>query len=138
RMLFNWLVTGQVVATSPAHAVRGPKHVVKTGKTTLLDADQARTLLDSIDVSTVVGLRDRALIALMLPWRWMSRTTSPRANVGGSACRRKAANVTSCQITIISRRISTPTSKQRASGKIKKVPSSARPTGALARSLATA
>jgi integrase len=59
------LVTGQVVATNPAHAVRGPKHVVRTGKTTVLDADQARTLLDSIDISTVVGLRDRALIALM-------------------------------------------------------------------------
>jgi integrase/recombinase XerD len=35
RMLFDWLVTGQVVATNPAHAVRGPKHVVKTGKTTV-------------------------------------------------------------------------------------------------------
>jgi site-specific recombinase XerD len=65
RMLFDWLVTGQVVATNPAHAVRGPKHVVKTGKTTVLDADQARTLLDSIDTSTVVGLRDRALISVM-------------------------------------------------------------------------
>jgi len=38
RMLFDWLVTGQVVATNPAHSVRGPKHVVKTGKTTVLDA----------------------------------------------------------------------------------------------------
>lgn len=65
RMLFDWLVTGQVVATNPAHAVRGPKHVVKTGKTTVLDADQARKLLDSIDTSTVVGLRDRALISVM-------------------------------------------------------------------------
>ena len=55
------LVTGQVVATNPAHSVRGPKHVVKTGKTTVLDADQARKLLDSIDTTTVVGLRDRAL-----------------------------------------------------------------------------
>jgi hypothetical protein len=54
-----------VVATNPAHAVRGPKHVVKTGKTTVLDADQARKLLDSIDTSTVVGLRDRALISIM-------------------------------------------------------------------------
>jgi hypothetical protein len=27
----------------------------------LLDADQARKLLDSIDTTTVVGLRDRAL-----------------------------------------------------------------------------
>lgn len=65
RMLFDWLVTGQVVATNPAHAVRGPKHVVKTGKTTVLDAEQARRLLDSIDVSTLIGLRDRALISVM-------------------------------------------------------------------------
>jgi site-specific recombinase XerD len=65
RMLFDWLVTGQVVATNPAHAVRGPKHVVKTGKTTVLDTEQARQLLDSIDTSTVVGLRDRALISVM-------------------------------------------------------------------------
>jgi len=65
RMLFDWLVTGQVVATNPAHSVRGPKHVVKTGKTTVLDTEQARRLLDSIDTSTVVGLRDRALISVM-------------------------------------------------------------------------
>jgi integrase/recombinase XerD len=65
RMLFDWLVTGQIVATNPAHSVRGPKHVVKTGKTTVLDAEQARRLLDSIDTSTVVGLRDRALISVM-------------------------------------------------------------------------
>ncbi len=65
RMLFDWLVTGQVVATNPAHSVRGPKHVVKTGKTTVLTGEQARQLLDSIDVSTVVGLRDRALISVM-------------------------------------------------------------------------
>jgi hypothetical protein len=51
-----------VVATNRAHAVRGPKHVVKTGKATVLDIDQARTLLGSIDVSTVVIC---ALIALM-------------------------------------------------------------------------
>lgn len=65
RMLFDWLVTGQIVATNPAHSVRGPKHVVKTGKTTVLDAGQARQLLDSIDTSTMVGLRDRALISVM-------------------------------------------------------------------------
>jgi len=65
RMLFDWLVVGQVLATNPAHAVRGPKHVVKRGKTPVLTAEQARQLLDSIDVSTVVGLQDRALIAVM-------------------------------------------------------------------------
>jgi integrase/recombinase XerD len=51
RMLFDWLVVGQVVATNPAHSQRGPKHVIKTGKTTVLTGEQARELLDSIDTS---------------------------------------------------------------------------------------
>ena len=58
RMLFDWLVTGQVVATNPAHAVRGRSHVVKTGKTTVLDAEQARILLDSIQITRTVTLQD--------------------------------------------------------------------------------
>src|SRR5438128_11603177 len=66
RMLFDWLVTGGIVATNPAHAVRGPSHVVKRGKTPVLTPEEARTLLDSIDTSTVVGLRDRALISVMV------------------------------------------------------------------------
>jgi site-specific recombinase XerD len=65
RMLFDWLVVGQVVAINPAHSVRGPKHAVKRGKTPVLTPDEARKLLDSIDVTTLVGLRDRALIAMM-------------------------------------------------------------------------
>ena len=32
RMLFDWLITGQIVPMNPAAAVRGPKHVVKPGK----------------------------------------------------------------------------------------------------------
>ena len=66
RMLFDWLVTGQIIPTNPAASVRGPKHVVKVGKTPVLDPAEARTLLDSIDVTTQAGLRDRALIGLMV------------------------------------------------------------------------
>ena len=44
-MLFDWLVTGHVIDVNPAHAVRGPKYVVKKGKTPVLTADEARTLL---------------------------------------------------------------------------------------------
>ena len=65
-MLFDWLIVGQVVEQNPAAAVRGPKHVVKKGKTPVLDGDEAKKLIDSIDVSTIVGLRDRALIALLI------------------------------------------------------------------------
>jgi site-specific recombinase XerD len=66
RMLFDWLVVGQVIPANPASSVRGPKHVVKKGKTPILTADETRQLLDSIDVSSVVGLRDRAIIAAMV------------------------------------------------------------------------
>ena len=69
RMMFDWLVVGQVSAMNPAHSVRGPKHAVKRGKTPVLTPDEARKLLDSIDVTTLVGLRDRALIGLMLQFR---------------------------------------------------------------------
>ena len=66
RMLFDWLIIGQVLAVNPAHAVRGPKHVVRRGKTPVLTEEQARHLLDSIDLTTLVGLRDRALIGVMI------------------------------------------------------------------------
>ena len=66
RMLFDWLVVGHVLAVNPASPVRGPKHKVKKGKTPVLTAEEARTLLDSIDPSSHIGLRDRALIARMV------------------------------------------------------------------------
>ncbi len=66
RMLFDWLVVGQVVWVNPATSVRGPKHVVKRGKPPVLPAGEVRHLLDRIDVSDIVGLRDRALIGLLV------------------------------------------------------------------------
>jgi site-specific recombinase XerD len=79
RMLFDWLVIGHVIEVNPAHAVRGPKYVVKKGKTPVLAADEARELLDSIPIvrntgrgkaasqePSLVGLRDRALLAVMV------------------------------------------------------------------------
>ena len=65
-MLFDWLVTGQIVPVNPAASVRGPKHVVRKGKTPVLTAAEARQLLDSIDCTKIVGLRDRALIGVMV------------------------------------------------------------------------
>jgi len=78
RMLFDWLVTGHVLNVNPAHAVHGPKYVVKKGKTPVLTAEEARELLDKITITrkkdglgdgeaepVVVGLRDRALIGVM-------------------------------------------------------------------------
>ena len=65
RMLFDWLITGQVAPSNPASAVRGPKHVVKTGKTPVLEGKEWRRLIDAIPVGTVRDLRDRALIATL-------------------------------------------------------------------------
>ncbi len=58
RMLFDWLVTGHVIDSNPATSVRGPKHVVRKGKTHVLDADDARTLLDSIPLKTGPGPKE--------------------------------------------------------------------------------
>ena len=78
RMLFDWLVTGQVIPTNPAHSVRGPRYSVTKGSTKVLASAEATALLKSIAVDKevthydtkmreplLVGLRDRALIAVM-------------------------------------------------------------------------
>ena len=66
RMLFDWLVTGHILDVNPAAAVRGPKYSAKRGKTPVLAADQARMLLDSINLEKPIGVRDRALLAVMI------------------------------------------------------------------------
>ena len=66
RHLFDWLVTGQVVPVKPASSVRGPSHTATVSKAPVLSPEEARALIDSIEVTTIVGLRDRALIALMV------------------------------------------------------------------------
>jgi site-specific recombinase XerD len=65
RMLFDWLVIGQVMPSNPAHSVRGPRHSVSKGSTPVLSSEEATALLTGMDVSSVVGLRDRAIIAVM-------------------------------------------------------------------------
>jgi site-specific recombinase XerD len=66
RHLFGWLVMGQVVPLNPAASVRGPAHVVRQGKTTVLEPAEARALLDSIDITTQAGLRDRVILLFMV------------------------------------------------------------------------
>ena len=51
---------------NPASSVRSPKYVIKKGKTPVLTPEEARLLLDSIDVTELFGLRDRALLAMMV------------------------------------------------------------------------
>ena len=42
RHLFDWLVIGQVVPVNPAASVRGPNHIVRKGKTPVLEPAEAR------------------------------------------------------------------------------------------------
>ena len=79
-MLFDWLTSGGIIQFNPAASVRGPKHVVKRGKTPVLTAKEARDLIDSIAVYEIneetqqpdpdrpilIGMRDRALIGVMV------------------------------------------------------------------------
>jgi len=64
--LFDYLVTGHIIEVNPAKSVTAPKYHVSQGKTPVLSSEDTRLLIESIDVSKVVGLRDRAIIALMV------------------------------------------------------------------------
>ena len=66
RMLCDWLVVNQVLPVNPAAAVRGPKYVVTKGATPVLSPAEARKLLECIDTGALAGLRDRALLSVML------------------------------------------------------------------------
>lgn len=66
RHLLDWLVTGQVIPHNPASSVRGPAHSARTGRTPVLEPDEARALIEAIDLAAPTGLRDRALVGLMV------------------------------------------------------------------------
>jgi integrase/recombinase XerD len=66
RMLFDNLVIGQVIPNHSAASVRRPKYSTKKGKTPVLTADETRQFFDAIDTSHLIGLRDRALIGMMV------------------------------------------------------------------------
>ena len=66
RMMFDWMVSGGVIPVNPARPVQGPRYAIRKGKTPVLDSTDARKLLDSIDTSNVIGLRDKALIGVMI------------------------------------------------------------------------
>jgi integrase/recombinase XerD len=66
RQSLDWLVTGGALEVNPAASVRGPTYVIKKGKTPVLDTEQTRALLEAIDTDTIIGLCDRALIAVMV------------------------------------------------------------------------
>lgn len=66
RHFFDELVLRHVVVLNPAAAVRSQRLQVIEGKTPEITVKKCRTLLVSIDTSSVVGLRDRAIIAMLI------------------------------------------------------------------------
>ncbi len=65
RHFFDTLVMRHVVILNPAHSVRGDRLEVLEGKTPEITVAQTRQLFQSIDTSTVVGLRDRAILGIL-------------------------------------------------------------------------
>lgn len=92
KHLFDWLVTGQVLPHNPATSVRGPSLVQDTGTTPILEPEQARALLDSPNTDTLWGLRDRALIAVML-FTFARVSAVVRMQVGDYVLTGKQANI---------------------------------------------
>ena len=92
RMLFDWLVAGQVMEVNPAHAVRGPKHRVKKGKTPVLNRDEARALLDSIIITRKIKGPDGTDQEIPLLTGLRDRVADRRHALHVRACRRGAAN----------------------------------------------
>ena len=66
RHFFDSLVTRHAIILNPALSVRGERYQVVEGKTPEITIQGARTLLHSIDTSNVVGLRDRAIVAILI------------------------------------------------------------------------
>ena len=66
RHFFDTLVTRHVIMLNPAHSVRAERLQVVEGKTPEISVPQARNLMQSLDTTHIVGLRDRAIIAIMI------------------------------------------------------------------------
>lgn len=66
RHFFDGLVTRHAIVLNPALSVRGERYSVVEGKTPEIPIEEARKLLASLDISHVVGLRDRAMLAILI------------------------------------------------------------------------
>lgn len=66
RHFFDGLVTRHAIVLNPAASVRAERYHVLEGKTPEITAKQARKLLQSIDTSDIIGLRDKSIIAILI------------------------------------------------------------------------
>jgi integrase/recombinase XerD len=65
RMFFSWLTEKGVLAMNPAREVTAPKFNRTEGKTPAFADGEVKKVLESIDVSQAVGLRDRAFLGVL-------------------------------------------------------------------------
>lgn len=66
RHFFDCMVTRHAIALNPALSVRGERYSVLEGKTPEISVKQARMLLQSIDTTDVVGLRDKSIVSVLV------------------------------------------------------------------------
>jgi site-specific recombinase XerC len=110
-MLYDFLVIRQLVPVNPTASVRGPKYVVKRGKTPVWSREDTKKLLESIPRDDLAGLRDLALISTMLfsfarisaSCHSSDKISITRDPDAGCDFTRKAAKSTKCRHTTRSR-----------------------------------
>ena len=77
-MVFDWMVTGGFLPFNPADSVRGPKYVVRKGKTPVLTPEEARLLLDSIPLTRTVKLEGDKKKEVPCSERWSTASRACR------------------------------------------------------------
>ncbi len=65
RMLFSWFVEKGVLDRNPVREVKTPRFSRSEGKTPAFTPEEMHQLIDSFDIESIVGLRDRTLIGVM-------------------------------------------------------------------------
>lgn len=66
RHFFDGMVVRHAIILNPALSVRGERYQVLEGKTPEVTIRQARKLLASIETESVVGLRDKAILSILI------------------------------------------------------------------------
>ena len=66
RAFFDVLVQRHVVVLNPAHSVRTERYSAVEGRTPQITVEQAKQLLASIKADSVLGMRDRAVIGVLI------------------------------------------------------------------------
>ena len=102
RKFFDRLVVRHAVVLNPAASVKAPKYAVQEGKTPALSVEQVRALLRTIDISHVVGLRDRAVMAT-LPVPGIGALIAVTAGLGAAESSSRSSAATAARQAVANR-----------------------------------